>query len=108
MPYGIWTEQDGSKVLFSRDYCPLWKIQEGRAPERDEPNRWVNVSKEEWILDETDFHSSPTDAIEKGFEILREHRIVSLPHLVDWLPKCLAEGKQVSDYKYLSLSSSVH
>ena len=29
MSYGIWTEADGAKVLFSRDYCPLWKIQEG-------------------------------------------------------------------------------
>lgn len=29
IPYGVWTEADGSKVLFSRDYCPLWKIKDG-------------------------------------------------------------------------------
>src|SRR5947209_15632905 len=26
LPYGRWVEEDGTMVLFSRDYCPLWKM----------------------------------------------------------------------------------
>lgn len=25
LPYGKWTCEDGSEVLFNRDYCPPWK-----------------------------------------------------------------------------------
>ena len=32
LAYGYWTEADGSKVLFSRDYKPLWRLTEGRKP----------------------------------------------------------------------------
>ena len=42
MPYGVWAEDDGSKVLFSRDYCPLWRISLDGKVSPEEPWRWIN------------------------------------------------------------------
>ena len=41
LPYGYWIEQDGAKVLFARDYMPMWRIREGTPPERLEPWLWI-------------------------------------------------------------------
>lgn len=41
LPYGWWTLQDGSEVLFSRDYIPLWKIDPSGRIERMAPSSWV-------------------------------------------------------------------
>ena len=35
----------------------------------------------------------------QGFDILREHRVVSLPRLVEWFPECLSTGRWISDLK---------
>lgn len=99
MPYGFWTEADGAKVLFSRDYCPLWKIQEGRAPVRDDPDRDVKFVKQEWYFDEGSFRGPVDKVMSQGFDILREHRVVSLPRLVEWFPECLSTGRWISDLK---------
>ncbi|OUS20979.1 hypothetical protein A9Q95_12170 [Rhodobacterales bacterium 59_46_T64] len=99
MPYGIWTEEDGSKVLFSRDYCPLWRIQEGRAPVQDDPNRVVGFIDQRWYFDETSFNQTADVARKRGLEILREYRVVSVPKLVEWLPECLKQKKWIFDFK---------
>lgn len=99
MPYGFWTEADGTKVLFSRDYCPLWRVQEGRAPVRDDPDRDVKFVKQEWYFDEGSFRGTVDTVMSRGFEILREHRVVSLPRLAEWFPECLATGRWISDLK---------
>ena len=41
LPYGYWTEHDGSRVIFSRDYKPMWRLR-GRSIERVEP--WLRIS----------------------------------------------------------------
>lgn len=107
MPYGYWIENDGSKVLFSRDYCPLWKVQEGRAPLRDDPDRWVGWTEQKWFFDEGSFGGETDTVIAKGFEILRDHRVTSVPRLVEWLPECLSEGKWISKMKRWSSSDEV-
>ena len=99
MPYGVWTEEDGSKVLFSRDYCPLWKIQEGRAPIRDDPNRAVRFTDQQWFFDEMTFRQPADAARKRGLEILQEHRVVSTPTLVEWLPECLNQEKWITHFK---------
>jgi len=99
MPYGVWTEADGAKVLFSRDYCPLWKIQEGRAPVRDDPDRAVRFTDQTWFFDEGSFRGPLNAVMSQGLNILRDHRVVSLPRLVEWFPECLARGKWISDLK---------
>ena len=46
--YGVWTEPDGSMVLFSRDYFPLWRLREGHAPERLFPWLWIKHVEQSW------------------------------------------------------------
>ena len=99
MPYGVWTEEDGSKVLFSRDYCPLWNIQEDRAPAQDDPNRAVRFTDQQWFFDEMTFRQPADVARKRGLEILRGYRVVSVPKLVEWLPECLKKKKWISDFK---------
>lgn len=41
MPYGFWTEADGSEVVFSRDYKPMWRVRPDRSVERVEPWLWI-------------------------------------------------------------------
>jgi hypothetical protein len=41
-PYGIWTLQDGSEVLFSRSYHPLYKRKPGESATADDRDRWVH------------------------------------------------------------------
>jgi hypothetical protein len=98
-PYGVWTEKDGSKVVFSRDYCPLWKIQEGRAPIQDDPNRWVHFTDQKWFSDKGTVTSGADLDRKRGLEILQEYRVVSVPKLVEWLPECLKQGKCISKFK---------
>src|SRR5262249_4392450 len=53
LAYGIWTEQDGSKVLFSRDYYPLWRITPDGTVAADEPWRFVDYAgKADYLFDD--------------------------------------------------------
>jgi hypothetical protein len=54
LPYGIWTYPDGSEVVFSRDYLPLWRIA-GNGVERLDPWLWMQGwVKERWFAKETE------------------------------------------------------
>jgi len=99
MPYGIWTEEDGSQVIFSRDYCPLWKITEGRAAQRDDPDRHCLFKDQKWFFDEGSFRGPVEKVAEQGLDILRNHGVVSMPHLVEWLPECLERNLWISELK---------
>jgi hypothetical protein len=53
LAYGIWTEQNGSKVLFSRDYYPLWRIAPDGTVAADEPWRYVGYAgKADYLFDD--------------------------------------------------------
>jgi hypothetical protein len=53
LAYGIWTEQDGAKVLFSRDYYPLWRIAPDGTVAADEPWRFVDYAgKADYLFDD--------------------------------------------------------
>lgn len=54
LPYGQWTERDGSKVLFSRDYKPLWKVEPDGSVTRDKPWRLVHHVDQELFFDRGD------------------------------------------------------
>ena len=100
VPYGYWTEEDGARVLFSRHYCPLWRIQDGAAPVRDDPDRWVHHVDQQWFFEADGFRGPVDRVIERGLEILRDHRVVSLPRLVEWLPDCLRQQSWISSMKH--------
>lgn len=87
LPYGYWTLQDGSEVIFARDYLPMWRVTGGTV-ERLDPWLWING-----ITSEFHFTTSvATDvwatgpARELALHHLVEHRIFELPKLVDVMP----------------------
>lgn len=51
LAYGVWTEADGTRVLFSRDYFPLWRIPPNGPAVPDDPWRWVEFVDEQWFWD---------------------------------------------------------
>lgn len=83
LPYGFWTLRDGSEVLFSRDYLPLWRVI-GGVVERLDPWLWIEgkasethfpaPGKSQWV-------SGP--ARDSALERLALHRIAELPRLID-------------------------
>lgn len=86
LPYGYWLLQDGSEVLFSRDYIPLWRIADVQT-ERLDP--WI------WILEkaEENHFSGPRESVwskgearERALARLDRHGIAELPKLVDAMP----------------------
>ncbi|MCW5773160.1 MAG: hypothetical protein KIT16_16075 [Rhodospirillaceae bacterium] len=52
LPYGYWLEEDGAKVLFSRDYKPMWRIREGSSPQRLEPSLRIVWRDQSWFWDD--------------------------------------------------------
>jgi hypothetical protein len=86
LPYGYWVEDDGAKVLFSRDYKPMWRIRSGAEPERLEP--WLRIKWRDqffmWDGVQTPWNS-PT--LKRCLEdSLSGHGIRTLPIWADSLP----------------------
>ncbi len=53
LAYGVWTEKDGSRVLFSRDYCPLWRIAPDGGVSPEDPWRWIVSVNQDWFWDDS-------------------------------------------------------
>ncbi|MCQ4188863.1 hypothetical protein [Methylocystis suflitae] len=85
LAYGIWTEADDSQVLFSRDYCPMWRLRQGLSPERMNPWERITFTKQEWFWEgrlpwrDRAMHEAEIDR-------LRKFGVRFLPKLVDTLP----------------------
>lgn len=90
LPYGVWKLSDGSEVVFSRDYLPMWRISPNRV-ERLAPWLWIKS-----IVEETHFASPGTatwasgSARERAVGYLQRHRISELPRLLDIMPHLFA------------------
>ncbi|MCF8505759.1 MAG: hypothetical protein K9G59_12680 [Caulobacter sp.] len=87
LPYGYWNLRDGSEVVFSRDYFPLWRVTNG-VVERLEPWYWIKG-----IVRTTHFTTQAavvdwTSALARRHvdAYLAQHRILGLPRLVDAMP----------------------
>lgn len=81
IPYGEWTEDDGSKVLFSRDYKPLWKVSPKGAVLRDKPWRHVRYVDREMFFDDWDDVWSDRSLQRKLAKRLKSLGVVGLPTL---------------------------
>ncbi|MBY5436500.1 hypothetical protein [Rhizobium leguminosarum] len=87
LPYGIWKLRDGTEVIFSRDYFPMWGISESRV-ERLAPWLWINN-----IVDQSHFWKSGvggwagTSVRQMAIDNLAAKRIFELPKLVDIMPQ---------------------
>ncbi|MCD1265359.1 hypothetical protein B5M44_25535 [Shinella sumterensis] len=86
LPYGVWRLKDGSEVIFSRDYFPMWGISEDRV-QRLAPWLWIKG-----IIDQSHFRKeggggwTSSSAREMAIDRLAAHRIVELPKLTDVMP----------------------
>ena len=86
LPYGYWTLSDGSEVIFSRDYLPLWRVSE-RSFERLPPWLWIDEKVEHtWFKDEGVGNWSAPHVVAAARERLDRFKITKLPRLVDALP----------------------
>jgi len=94
LPYGYYTEADGAKVLYSRDYNPMWRIREGQKPERLEPWLWIKTVNNPKSSDGRDpqyfndgnapWYNDKTRV--KCEQVLTDYNINRLPMLVEALP----------------------
>ena len=86
LPYGCWRERSGSVVLFSRDYAPLWRIFDGRRPERLQPTEWIrNYVRQEWFWDDNSTPWRFPSVYEREVRRLIAHKAYGLPRLCDLL-----------------------
>ncbi|MBF0633010.1 MAG: hypothetical protein HQL89_18780 [Magnetococcales bacterium] len=94
LPYGWWTLMDGSEVLFSRDYKPLWKFDPNGGVERINPSTWITeIANQHYYQEEKGGGWYTELASQAAKERLRRHKISALPRLVDALPLLVANGK---------------
>ncbi|HWA88626.1 MAG TPA: hypothetical protein VG889_01230 [Rhizomicrobium sp.] len=93
LPYGFWTESDGSIVLFSRDYFPLWRIRKGSSQERLNPWLRINFVKEEWFWNDGVVQLDSAELREQLKAVLEKFGITDLPILADALPLCVKQDK---------------
>ena len=86
LAYGIWTEPSGSRVLFSRDYKPLWRLTVGRKPSRVPPWVWIDYTEQKWFWDDSNAPWYSTRRQKQEEHRLLCYGIVELPKLVEVLP----------------------
>jgi hypothetical protein len=98
MPYGIWTEHDGSRVLFSRDYFPMWRLRKGKSPERMKPWEWIKYRERTWILPEGDMPWYNSNNFTVCLRFLEQEGIRSFPLLLDALP-LIVKDNSVSGFQ---------
>lgn len=80
--YGMWTEDDGAIVLFSRDYSPLWRIKNGKVAAAD-PSERIKFSSQEWFWDDTRALERSPDRVSEEAQRLRGFGVTEEP-LTKW------------------------
>jgi hypothetical protein len=83
LPYGFWTLTDGSEVLFSRDYYPLWRVHDGQI-ERLDPWLYIEgkTAESHFTPPRSSVWSSGV-ARETALARMTQHRIADVPRLAD-------------------------
>lgn len=86
LPYGLWQLTDGSAVLFSRDYLPMWRISNDRT-ERLAPWLWItDIAAEKHFGGPGTAIWASGPARDSAVGYLQRHRILELPMLTDIMP----------------------
>ena len=92
LPYGVWDLADGTEVVFSRDYFPLWRVTEA-GNERLDPWLWIKeIRQQRWFAANTEGDWQRRAARSAAVSYLAEKRIVTLPKLVDAMPRLFDAG----------------
>lgn len=95
LPYGWWTLTDGSEILFSRDYKPLWKIYPSGTVERTPSSLWVTgIQDQRWFTKETGTPWYRGEAKMAAENRLRVRGISKLPKLVDAMPLLMENDEE--------------
>jgi hypothetical protein len=98
LPYGHWIEIDGSWVLFSRDYFPLWRIRMGCEPERLNPSERIKFDFQNYYWGDHRVPWSDAELYDELIEQLDEFGIRSLPRSVEIL-KTILDDDKIDDFK---------
>jgi hypothetical protein len=92
LPYGSWILRDGSEVLFSRDYLPLWRVT-GGISERLDPWLWIKGRvSQRWFAANTEGDWWRRRARESAITHLEQNRIFELPKLANAMPRMFEQG----------------
>lgn len=86
LPYGWMDMEDGSRVLFSRDYLPLWRISDSTVERIKPSTEDVSAYRKRHIFAEGGGPWSYGPAREAAERMLGEYGITALPRLADTLP----------------------
>jgi hypothetical protein len=90
LAYGVWTEPGGAKVLFSRDYAPMWRLRDGLPPQQVAPTDWIRFERQDFFWEDATAPWEDLGRIEQEEARLKLHGINGLPALVDLLPLMMA------------------
>jgi len=88
--YGAWTEPDGAKVLFSRDYAPMWRLRGGHPPQMTSPFEWIRHQREEWFWEDATSPWRDQRRIAEEEARLASYGVPGLCALADLLPLMVA------------------
>jgi hypothetical protein len=92
LPYGIWTLRDGSDVVFSRDYFPLWRVS-GVNVERLPPWLWIeDIKDQQAFMGMHGWDWSGVFARAQALDYLMRHNVRGLPILSEALPRFFDPG----------------
>ena len=93
--YGAWQEAEGSLVLYSRDYLPMWRISPDRRPERLNPADLIdhddNQKQRFWPAHSPPWHNEKRRKEE--IARLESFGIRGMPLLAEVLPDMIFDGR---------------
>jgi hypothetical protein len=93
--YGVWTEPDGAKVLFSRDYAPMWRLRDGQPPQMVSPFEWIRHEHEEWFWEDATAPWNDRRRIAEEEARLTSYGVPALSAVADLLPLMVASTGNV-------------
>ena len=97
LPYGMWTEADGAEVLFSRNYCPMWRLREGQAPERLNPWERISHRATQHFWEKNGINWERPNLEAEAIGLLEGRGVRTLPRLVEALPMMVRENCRIDD-----------
>ncbi|TQD33287.1 hypothetical protein ACTTAK_18320 (plasmid) [Rhodobacter capsulatus] len=97
LPYGVWTEGDGAEVLFSRNYCPMWRLREGQAPERLDPWERISHRATRHLWEENGINWARPNLEAEAIGLLEGRGVRTLPRLVEALPVMIGKNCGIDD-----------
>jgi hypothetical protein len=95
--YGMWIEADGSKVLYSRDYEPIWRIRDGRRPERTKLTEIIQPVERIGFWDDTSTPWRSEERYAEEIERIKSYGIIGLPQKVELLPSLIRDDQESGD-----------